>query len=90
MDIRTGKLYPDIAAALADGVPKRDAVELERLRRADASDATLKRTLERSGKEFVNLVRVTKGPFKGRVYERLTGQVRRRRDLEKRGDQEKR
>lgn len=53
MDLRTGRTYETRAAALADGVPESDIVEVEV---SDKSDAPI--------------IRVAKGPFKGRAYRR--------------------
>jgi len=84
MDMRTGELYKTVKEARAAGVPDEYLVEIERLQKAreDASQRSLKATMRRRGKDVGDFVRVTKGPFKGRVYERLHGQVIRRRDLE--------
>jgi len=76
MDLRTGRIYATRAQAIADGVSPDMAVEIEKVRmKQEAADAALGTVAE--------LVRVTSGPFKGRVYERLNGGgCKRRRDLE--------
>ena len=57
MDLRTGKTYPSLDAALAAGVPRSDLVEVIQ---PEALDASV------SGPE----IRFPSGPFKDRVYKR--------------------
>ncbi len=60
MDMRTGQTYDTKAEALAAGVPESDLALL---------------TGEMDGPEPPDVQFITSGPFKGRVYKRINGQM---------------
>lgn len=63
MDMRTGKLYPNEQAALDDGVPADSVAGVE---------AVNEHGIGPNGEDWT-IVRIMSGPFKGRIYRRLTG-----------------
>lgn len=68
MDLRTGDLYASLAAGRAAGVPDDVLVEVTAFGGDEAVDPAL--------------IRITSGPFKGRVYQRTGKGLVRIRHLE--------